>query len=145
MGEGVAEARRERELSKRALAARISALETRVRAGLDWRAKLREDGLRYLVIGTAVVMIAGTVIVLRLRKPHRQPAETAVTSLDDIANQLTEIRAELAKRRKASGPLWRALATRATAAAAAGAGGVVARRVMERHDGGGEGRVPPAG
>jgi hypothetical protein len=150
MGQGAAEAQRERELSKQALAARVSALEARVRASLDWRARLRRDGLRYLVIGTAVVVVAGTVIVMRLRRPHRQEAEVAVSSLDDIATQLAEIRTELARRRRASGPLWRALATRATAAAAAGAGGVVARRVMERYEGGetgegGEGAGAPPG
>jgi len=140
VGQGVAEAERERELSKQALAARVSMLGDRVRGELDWRAKLRRDGLRYAVIGIAVVVIGTSVLVLR-RRSRKEPAEVAVTSLEDISAQLTEIRAELAKRRKDSAPLWQKLALRAATAAATGAGGMAARKAMEEL--GGRGREAP--
>jgi hypothetical protein len=136
MGQGAAEAERERELSKRALATRVSALGSRVRGELDWRAKLQRDGLRYAVIGTVAVVVAATVIAIRARRPRKESAEITVTSLDDIAAQLTEIRAELDRRRKDDSPLWQRLAIRTATAAAAGAGGVAARKAMERFDGG---------
>ena len=55
-----------------------------------------------------------------------------MTSLDDVAAQLEEIRKELGRRRKEDGPLWQKLALRAATTAAAAAGAAVARRAMER-------------
>jgi hypothetical protein len=138
VAQGVAEAERERELSKQALAAQVTALGERVRGQLDWRAKLRRDGLRYVVIGTVALVIATSVVVLRVRRSkHEEDPETTVASLDDIAKQLTEIRAELARQRRASGPLWQKLAVRAATAAAGAAGSVAARKAMERFEAGG--------
>ncbi len=131
MGQGVAEAERERELSKQALAAHVTALDARVRAELDWRARLRRDGLRYAIIGVAALAVTVSVVVLRSRRRRPEPAPLTVTSLDDIAAQLEEIRDELARRRKQSEPLWQRLAVRAATTAAAAGGNAVARRVME--------------
>jgi hypothetical protein len=133
MAQGVAEAERERELSKRALTARIAG----VRAELDWRERLRRDGLRYAVIGAAVVVATASLVVLRSRRRRPAAPEPVVASLDDVARQLSEIRAELARRRRDQGPLWQRLALRATTAAATGAGGAVARRMVERFGGDG--------
>ena len=132
MGQGAAEAESERELSKQALAAHVSALDARVRDELDWRARLRQDGLRYAVIGTVTVVIAVSVVVLRSRGRRKESIPITVTSLDDIAAQLDEITRELAKRRKNSEPLWQRLAVRAATTAAAAGGAAVARRAMER-------------
>ena len=132
MGQGVAEAERERELSKQALAGDVSALGARVRDELDWRARLRRDGLRYAVIGTVAVVLAVSVVVVRSRRGKREKEPATVTSLDDVAAQLQEIREELARRRKESGPLWQKLAVRAATTAAAAGGAAVARRAMER-------------
>jgi hypothetical protein len=141
VAEGVAEAERERELSKEALAAQVTALEARVRDQLDWRAKLRGNGLRYAVIGTVAVVVATSVLVIRLRRSEKETPEVTVASLDDVARELREIKAELAKRRKESGPLWQKLAVRAASAAATGAAGMAARKAMERFGTSGE----PAG
>ena len=132
MGQGVAEAERERELSKQALAAHVSALESRVREELDWRARLRSDGARYAVIGTVAVALAVSVLDLRSRGRRREAPPAVVTSLDDVAAQLEEIRKELGRRRKENGPLWQRVALRAATTAAAAGGTAVARRAMER-------------
>ena len=138
MGEGVAEAERERELSRQALTGHLSALEDRVRGELDWRARLQRDGFRYAVIGAVTLAIAVSAVALRARRRRRQNAATPVTltSLDDLAAQLDEIKEELAKRRKESGPLWQAVAVRAATAAAAAGGAAVARRALGRLAGG---------
>jgi hypothetical protein len=131
VGQGVAEAERERELSKQALAGDVSALGTRVRAELDWRSRLRRDGFRYAVIGTIAVLVTVSV-VLRSRGRGKESEPVTVTSLEDVAAQLDEIRKELARRRRDSEPLWQKLAVRAGTTAAAAAGAAVARQAMER-------------
>jgi hypothetical protein len=131
MGQGVAEAERERELSKQALAAKVSDLGARVRRELDWRAKLRRDGVRYAVVGSAVLVVAAAALVIRARTAKKETEEITVASLDDIAKQLTEIRAELARRRRDSSPLWQKLAVRVATSAAGAAGSLAARRAME--------------
>ncbi|MGA3183799.1 MAG: hypothetical protein ABSE52_04295 [Candidatus Dormibacteria bacterium] len=131
MGQGVAEAERERELSKQALAGDVSALGTRVRAELDWRSRLRRDGFRYAVIGTIAVLVTVSV-VLRSRGRGKESEPVTVTSLEDVAAQLDEIKKELARRRRDSEPLWQKLAVRAGTTAAAAAGAAVARQAMER-------------
>lgn len=132
MGQGVAEAERERELSKQALAAHVAALEFRVREELDWRARLRRDGARYAVIGTVAIAVTVSVLILRSRGRRKEAPPPAVTSLDDVAAQLEEIRKELGRRRKENGPLWQRVALRAATTAAAAGGTAVARRTMER-------------
>jgi hypothetical protein len=132
VGQGVAEAERERELSKQALAAHVSALESRVREELDWRARLRRDGVRYAIIGTVAIAVTVSVLVLRSRGRWKEAPPVVVTSLDDVAAQLEEIRKELGRRRKENGPLWQRVALRAATTAAAAGGTAVARRAMER-------------
>jgi hypothetical protein len=132
VGQGVAEAERERELSKQALAGDVSALGARVRDELDWRSRVRRDGFRYAVIGTVAVVLTVSVAVLRSRGRRKESEPVTVTSLDDLAAQLEQIRGELARRRKESGPLWQKLAVRVATTAAAAGGAAVARRAMER-------------
>ncbi len=132
MAEGVAEAERERELSKQALAAHVNALEARVRDQLDWRAKLQGNRLRYAVIGTVALVVATSVLVMRARWSAKETPDVSIASLDDVARELREIKSELAKHRKNSGPIWQKLAVRAAGAAVAGAGGVAARKAMEQ-------------
>jgi hypothetical protein len=132
VAQGVAEAERERELSKQALAAQVNALEARVRRQLDWRAKLRGNRLRYAVIGTVALVVATSVLVIRARWSEKETPEVTIASLDDVARELREIKSELAKHRKDSGPIWQKLAVKAAGAAAAGAGGVAARKAMEQ-------------
>lgn len=134
MGQGVAEAQRERELSKQALEAQVGTLEARVREELDWKAKLRKHGARYAVIGGISVVTITGIIVLRKKygKSKPQEPELSVGSLEDIARELREIRKELDSRKGMSGPLWQKLALRAGTAAAAAGGTLAARKLMER-------------
>jgi hypothetical protein len=77
------------------------------------------------------------VVVLRSRRRRKESPPISVTSLEDIAAQLDEIRDELAKRRKESGPLWQKLAVRAATTAAAAGGAALARQAMGRPAGDG--------
>jgi hypothetical protein len=140
VGEAVAAAQRERALSKQALEARIGTLEGRVREELDWRTKLRQDGVRYAAAGVVVVVVVAGVVARRRHRSKKESPVVDVTTLDDVAEQLRSIRMELAKRRKENGPLWRALALRAAAAAAAAGGTMAAKQAMDRFSGPVDGR-----
>ncbi|MGI8848515.1 MAG: hypothetical protein ACR2GX_09710 [Candidatus Dormibacteria bacterium] len=135
MGQGVAEAKRERELSKQALAAQVTTLETRVREELDWKAKLRRNGARYAVIGGVAVVTLTAIVVLRMKLGKKRDKQTIkVNDLDDIAKELQELRDELDKRRgRDGGPMWQKLALRVAAAGAAAGGTLAARQMMERY------------
>jgi hypothetical protein len=135
VGQGVAEAQRERELSKQALEAQVGTLESRVREELDWKAKLRKHGPRYAVIGGVGAVAITGIIVLRKKfgKSKQADPELTVGSLEDIARELKQLRKDLDARKAESGPVWQKLAMRvATAAAAAGAT-LATRKVMERY------------
>lgn len=139
MAQGADQARRERELTKAALSADLGRLEERVRAELDWRGRLQRDGLRYAVIGTVVVVVvAGGLVARHLLRGSgderaEQPADPA-TTLDQINEQLTEIRRRLDGRGAGrTTPLWQKGLLRATAAAGAAAGSLAVRRVLDRH------------
>jgi len=139
VGQAVDQAQQERELTKQALAADVDRLEARVRAELDWRARLRRDAPRYLALGAGAVLLVGAVVALRARlrkRPGNQP-ETAPASLDDVAAELREIRHRLERRE--TPPVWQRAVLRGVTSAAAAGGTLVARRVMERGSGTDEG------
>jgi hypothetical protein len=133
--QAIDQAERERELTKQSLAGNLDRLEARVRAELDWRARLRRDGVRYALIGGVVVAAAVGLIVLRRARsadkvePARQP-----TSLAEMATELAAIRKKLdsAKLEADSGPVWQKVALRGVSAAAAAGGTFAARRFMAR-------------
>ena len=133
MGQGVDQARQERELTRVALAADIDKLERRIRHELDWKARLRRDGPQIIAIAGAVVVVAVGVVVLRARfggKPAARRTEESTPSLDELARQVRELRAEL--KGEEGRPLWQKLAIRgATTGAAAGAS-MMARRMAQR-------------
>ena len=134
MAQGVDQAERERELTKQALASTLDRLESRVRHEVDWKARLRRDGVRYALIGGAVVFLAvGVVVAQRARAPKVEPAP-APSTLDEMASELAAIRKRLdgAKVSPDGGPLWQKVALRAAAAAATAAGTYAARRFMAR-------------
>jgi hypothetical protein len=132
VGEAVAEARRERELSKQALAAQVDAIEARVRDELDWKAKLRSNGPRYLVIGGVSIVVIGGIVLLRKKFGKPQDPELEVGSLEEISRELRQIHKELDKRKGESGPLWQKLAIRAATAGAAAGATLATRQLMER-------------
>src|ERR1700730_1656872 len=70
VGEGTAKARRrEVELTRQALAEDVERFARRVRAELDWKARLRRDGPQIVAIAgvIAVVLVAGLALRHRLR------------------------------------------------------------------------------
>jgi hypothetical protein len=135
VGQAIDQAERERELTKQSLEANIDRLEARVRAELDWKARLRRDGPRYAIVGGVVVAAAVGVLVLRraLRGEEKAPAHSP-TSMQEMATELAAIRKKLdgAKLEAGSGPVWQKLAIRAVSAAAAAGGTYAARRFMTR-------------
>jgi hypothetical protein len=133
--QAIDQAERERELTKQSLAHSLDRLEARVRAELDWKARLRRDGPRYAVIVGVLAGAAVGVIVLRrtLRSEQAAP-DRRPTSLEEMATELAAIRKKLdsAKLEADAGPAWRKLALRGVSAAAAAGGTYAARRFMAR-------------
>jgi hypothetical protein len=133
--QAIDQAERERELTKQALAGDIDRLEARIRAELDWKARLRRDGVKYAVAGGVVVAAAIGVIVLRRALRGDEPEEVhSPTTLQEMAAELAAIRKQLdhAKVEADTGPVWQKLALRAVSAAAAAGGTFAARRYMAR-------------
>jgi hypothetical protein len=132
--QAIDQAERERELTKQSLAGNIDRLEARVRAELDWKARLRRDGIRYALIGAAVTGAVVGVVVLRrsFGGSDKAPSPKKVTSFDEIAAELADIHKKLdaAKIEPAGGPVWQKIALRAVSAAAAAGGTYAARRFM---------------
>jgi len=86
---GTDEAQRQRELTKQALAQSAGRLEQRVRAELDWKARLRRDGPRYAAIGGAAILLVGTLVIVRARlRGKKAEEEVAPMTLEDIATEL---------------------------------------------------------
>jgi hypothetical protein len=133
--QAIDQAERERELTKQALAGDIDRLEARIRAELDWKARLRRDGVKYAVAGGVVIAAALGVIVLRRALRGDEPEEVhSPTTLQEMATELAAIRKQLdhAKVEADTGPVWQKLALRAVSAAAAAGGTFAARRYMAR-------------
>lgn len=135
MGQGVDEARQQRELSKAALAGDLDRLEARVRAELDWRARLRRDGPRYIALGAGVVLviaIAGTAVILRRRRKSAAPAFDRPVTLEDLSADLQELRRQVEKKNGKSGSLLQKALLRSIGAAGTAGGTVVARQLVKR-------------
>jgi hypothetical protein len=141
VGQAIDEARHEVELTRVALAADIDKLERRIRAELDWKARLRRDGPQIVAIAGAVVIVGVTAVVLRARLGGKDSGKSAAAekahkpSVDELARQVEELRAELRGKRKGKArdadgdePLWQKLAVRAATAGAAAGASMLARR-----------------
>jgi hypothetical protein len=147
--QAIDQAERERELTKQSLAGNLDRLEARVRAELDWKARLRRDGPRYALIGGVVVAAAVGAVVLRrvVRGDRAEPDQRPPSSMAEMAAELATIRKRLdaAKLEADTGPAWQKLALRAVSAAAAAGGTYAARRFMARTAGDGGAPAGPAG
>ncbi|HZB98223.1 MAG TPA: hypothetical protein VE219_06460 [Candidatus Sulfotelmatobacter sp.] len=138
MGQAVDQAKHERELTKDALEANVGRLESKVRAELDWRARLRRDGPRYAVLAGSAVLIVGGGIALRIMvsraRSHNRRATGPAPTLDGIVRELRALRSEVeaGRGKGAGGPLWQKVMLRAVAAGGATGGAVIARTLMER-------------
>jgi len=64
---GTDQAQRQRELSKQALTQSAGRLEQKVRAELDWKARLRRDAPRYAAIAGVAIVLVGTIVLVDLR------------------------------------------------------------------------------
>lgn len=129
MANAVEQAQREREVTKQALEAHVAGFERKVRAELDWKSRLRNDGPRYAAIaGAATTALVGSLLLRRVMFGGKKSAgDPEVTSLDDIAQELKALR-----KLRTPDPLWHKLATRVASAAGAAAATYVAREFMSR-------------
>jgi len=135
VGQGVDEARTQRELSKAALAADLDRLEARVRAELDWRGRLRRDGPKLAALGAAAILLLGAVLVLRGRLRSDEPERPEPSSLEDVAAELRDIRRALEKQNGTGGSVAQKALLRALSAAGTAGGTYLARRmVAQRRD-----------
>lgn len=134
MAPGTDEAQRQRELTKQALAESAGRLEQRVRAELDWKARLRRDGPRYAAIAGGAVLLIGTLVLIRSRLRRGKEEEAiAPTTLEDLAAELEKIRKEIKKGGDKT-PIWQKVVLRGVGAAGAAGGAYAAKRVVERQE-----------
>ncbi|MFN2583040.1 MAG: hypothetical protein ABR498_09905 [Candidatus Dormibacteria bacterium] len=132
MAQGVDEARKQRELTKQTLATNLNRLEARVRAELDWKARLRRDGPRIAAIGAVVVVGVGAVLIIRSRlKRDDEEPETAPT-LEDVTAELCEIRKHLEKQNGKSSSMVQKALLRGIAAAGSAGGTMLAKQMLRR-------------
>ena len=128
MGQAADPARQEHELRKQALAARIQHFEELVREELDWRARLRRNRTKLIVIGAGGVALLTLVVLARSRLVGRGASRGPAT-LDDVAKELQEIRKQL--ERRGGEAMWQRLLVRGVVAAGTAAGAYAARRMMQ--------------
>ena len=136
MGQGVDEARQQRELTKAALANNLDRLEARVRSELDWRARLRRERGRIVGIGVGVGVVlvaAGAIFVLRRTFGSRKhAAEPKPITLEELGTELHELRRLVEKKNGSSGSLVRKAVLRGVTAAGNAGGTALAREVLKR-------------
>lgn len=137
MGEGTAKARRrEVELTRQALAEDVERFARRVRAELDWKARLRRDGPQIVAIAgvVAVVLVAGLALRHRLRSRDGDDDLLEGATVDDVARELRALREDLEKRFSASsgGGLLQKVAVAAAGSAATAGGRVAAGRLLDK-------------
>jgi hypothetical protein len=137
VGEGTAKARRrEVELTRQALAEDVERFARRVRAELDWKARLRRDGPQIVAIAgvIAVVLVAGLALRHRLRSGDVDDDLLDGATIDDVARELKALREDLEKRFSASsgGGLLQKVAVAAAGSAATAGGRVAAGRLLDK-------------
>jgi hypothetical protein len=131
---GTDEAQRQRELSKAALATSAGRLEERVRAELDWKARLRRDGPRYAAIAGGAVILIGTIVLVRSRlRGDKSEEEAAPATLDELVAELQSLRREIKKGGDKT-PVWQKVVLRGVSAAASAGGAYAAKRLVDRQE-----------
>jgi hypothetical protein len=132
---GTDEAQRQRELTKAALAQSAGRLEQKVRAELDWKARLRRDAPRYAAIAGVAIVLVGTIVFVRsrLRGDAAEEEEMAAVTLDDLVAELHELRKEVKKGGDKT-PIWQKVVLRGVSAAGSAGGAYAAKRLVDRQD-----------
>jgi hypothetical protein len=136
VGEGTAQARRrEVELTRQALAEDVERFARKVRAELDWKARLRRDGPQIVAIAGALTVVIVGVFVLRHRlrstAVEEDPFDGATVA--DLARELKALREDLDKRMGGSGGgILQKVAVAAAGSAATAGGKVAAGRLLDR-------------
>ena len=134
MAPGTDEAQRQRELTKAALAQSATRLEERVRAELDWKARLRRDGPRYAAIASGAIVLIGTIVFIRSRLRGDTDEEEAVpVSLEELVAELHELRKDIKKGGDKT-PIWQKVVLRGVSAAASAGGAYAAKRLVDRQE-----------
>lgn len=134
MAPGTDEAQRQRELSKAALATSAGRLEERVRAELDWKARLRRDGPRYAAIAGGAVVLIGVIVLVRSRlRGDADEEETAPATLDELVAELQSLRKDIKKGGDKT-PVWQKVVLRGVSAAASAGGAYAAKRLVDRQE-----------
>ena len=134
MAPGTDEAQRQRELTKAALAQSATRLEERVRAELDWKARLRRDGPRYAAIASGAIVLIGTIVFIRSRLRGDTHEEEAVpVSLEELVAELHELRKDIKKGGDKT-PIWQKVVLRGVSAAASAGGAYAAKRLVDRQE-----------
>ena len=135
MAPGTDQAQRQRELSKQALEQSAGRLEQKVRAELDWKARLRRDGPRYAAIAGAAIVVVGTIVFVRSRLRRDAPEEeaTAPVTLDDLVAELQALRKEIKKGGDKT-PFLQKVVLRGVSAAGSAAGAQAAKRIVDRQE-----------
>ena len=135
MAPGTDQAQRQRELSKQALEQSAGRLEQKVRAELDWKARLRRDGPRYAAIAGAAIVVVGTIVFVRSRLRRDAPEEEAEApvTLDDLVAELQALRKEIKKGGDKT-PFLQKVVLRGVSAAGSAAGAQAAKRIVDRQE-----------
>ncbi len=135
MAPGTDQAQRQRELSKQALEQSAGRLEQKVRAELDWKARLRRDAPRYAAIAGVAIALVGTIVFIRsrLRGEVAEEEETALVTLDDLAAELHALRKEIKKGGDKT-PIWQKVVLRGVSAAGSAGGAYAAKRLVDRQE-----------
>jgi hypothetical protein len=137
VGEGTAKARRrEVELTRQALAEDVERFARKVRAELNWKARLRRDGPQILAIAGAIalVLVAALVLRSRLRSGDGEDELIDGATVEDLARELRALREDLDKRLGSSGGagILQKVAVAAAGSAATAGGKLAAARLLDR-------------
>ena len=134
MAPGTDEAQRQRELTKAAFAQSASRLEQKVRAELDWKARLRRDGPRYAAIAGGAIVLIGTIVIVRSRlRGDKEEQEADPVTLEELVAELHELRKEIKKGGDKT-PIWQKVVLRGVSAAASSGGAYAAKRLVDRQE-----------
>ncbi|MFZ0128696.1 MAG: hypothetical protein WAL77_04650 [Candidatus Dormiibacterota bacterium] len=134
MAPGTDEAQRQRELTKAALAQSASRLEEKVRAELDWKARLRRDGPRYAAIAGGAIVLIGTIVIVRSRlRGDKEEQEADPVTLEELVAELRELRKDIKKGGDKT-PIWQKIVLRGVSAAASAGGAAAAKRLVDRQE-----------